>query len=247
MSAWSLARTDLRLQNRYGIFVAYAFVAGAYIVVLRNLPPEPRILALPPLLLSEASVIGFFFAGTLLHRERSDGVLGALAVTPLRTSRYLASKMASLALLSALVALVIAAAAVGGLVHAPLLTAAVVLTTALFVAAGLAAAAWFRSLDGFVVRGGLASAFLGLPVLPYLGVVESPFWWVLPTHPALMLLDRAAGPAAAGGAAAASGPPMGAPATLLALAALTAWTALAFVLARRWLARRAFGRVGGGE
>lgn len=235
-----MVRTDLRLQVRYGIYAAYAFVAAAYIVLLRSLPPEPRLLALPPVLLSECSVIGFFFAGTLLHLERSDGVLAALAVTPLRTGRYLASKMASLALLSALVAYLVARAAVGVLVHGPLLAATAALTTALFVAGGLAAAAWFRSLDGFVIWGGLGSAFFGLPVLPYLGVLESSLWWLLPTHPALILLDRAAGPAAVASPGAG-----GAMVTPLALVVLTAWTVVVFHLVRRWLARHTFGRPGG--
>lgn len=241
-----MVRTDLRLQVRYGVYAAYAFVAVAYIVLLRSLSPEPRLLVLPPLLLSEAGVIGFFFAGTVLHLERSDGVLSALAVTPLRSGRYLASKMASLALLSALVALVIAAAAVGATIRAPLLALAAALTTALFVAGGLAAAAWFRSLDGFAIWGGLGSAVFGLPVLPYLGVLDSPLWWLSPTHPALVLLDRAAGPTGAaartGAAGAAAG---GGPETVLALTILTAWVVLAFVLGRRWLTRHAFGRVGG--
>jgi fluoroquinolone transport system permease protein len=249
VSTWPVVRTDLTLQLRYGIYAAYAFVAVAYVVLLRSLATEPRLVALPPVLLSEASVIGFFFAGTLLHLERSDGVLSALAVTPLRTSRYLVSKMASLALLSALVALLIAWAALGALVHPPLLAAAAALTTALFVAGGLAAAAWFRSLDAFIIWGGLGSAFFALPVLPYLGVLESPLWWLLPTHPALVLLDRAAGPAARTGTGApgavAPGAVPGDMVSLLALIVLAAWTALAFSLARRWVARHAFGRLGG--
>jgi hypothetical protein len=245
LSAWAVVRTDLRLQIRYGIYAAYVFVAVAYIVLLRSLSPEPRLFVLPPLLLSETGVIGFFFAGTLLHLERNDGVLSALAVTPLRSGRYLASKMVSLALLAALVAIAIGAAAVGTTIRVPLLALTAALTAALFVAGGLAAAAWFRSLDGFAIWGGLGSAAFGLPVLPYLGVLESPAWWLVPTHPALVLLDRAAGPGGAAPAGPAGAVVGGGPETLLALTVLTAWVVLAFLLGQHWLARHAFGRIGG--
>jgi fluoroquinolone transport system permease protein len=131
------------------------------------------------------------------------------------------------------VALVIAWAALGRTVDTPLLTAAVALTAAVFAAVGLAAAAVIRGLDRFVVWGGLGSAIFGLPVLPYLGVLESPLWWLVPTHPALTLLARATGAPAASDAPSA-----------LQLLVLTAWAVLAFVIARRCIARRALGRSG---
>jgi fluoroquinolone transport system permease protein len=233
VSVRAALRTDLTVQFRYGFHAAYLFVAVMYIGLLLLVPAAPRRLAIAPVLLSEATVIGFIFAGTLLHLERSDGVLRALAVTPLRVRSYLASKVLSLVLLTAAVALAIAWA-VGARVHAPLLALGAALTAALFTVAGLSAAAFFSSLDRFTVWGGLGASLLALPVLPYLGVLESPLWWLLPTWPALLLLGAgvgAPGSAAGGGAA-----------LIAAAAAMTVWVVAGFLLATRWLERRAFGR-----
>ncbi|CAN5839794.1 hypothetical protein BH23GEM9_BH23GEM9_03420 [soil metagenome] len=237
MSVRAALRTDLTVQFRYGFHAAYLFVAVAYVGLLLLVPAAPRMLAIAPVLLSEATVIGFIFAGTLLHLERSDGVLRALAVTPLRVRSYLFSKVLSLSLLTVAVALTIAWAA-GARVDAPLLALGAALTSALFVAAGLSAAAAFSSLDRFAVWGGLGASLLGLPVLPYLGLLESPLWWLLPTWPALLLLG--AGVGAPDGAVAA-----GTGLMVVAAAAMTAWVATGLLLADRWLERRAFDRGAG--
>lgn len=230
MTAWRLVRFDLRLQLRYGYYAAYIFVAVAYIALLRLLPSGPRALALPPMLLSEASIIGFFFAGTLLHLERTEGTLQALAVTPLPTATYLFAKMGSLSLLAAMVAVSIVWGVTATTSGTPLLAASAALTAAMFVAVGLAAAARFGSLERFAVWGGLGSSVFALPLLPYFGVMESPLWWAVPTQPALVLLARALG-------AGRVDPP-----TPVVLALLAGWVLLAFVAAQYCLERTAFQR-----
>lgn len=231
-----MLRTDVRLQIRHGFYAAYGFVAVVYIVLLRVLPPDIRVVAVPPLLLSEASVIGFFFAGTLLHLERGDGTLAALAVAPIRPVEYILSKAVSLSILTALVALAIAGAALGGHIDAVLLALAAALTAAVFVACGLAAASHFSALDRFAVWGGFGSAVFALPVLPYLGMLDSPLWMLIPTYPTLALLGRAVGVDG-----------IGTVGTAVHLLALVAWTVAASLLARRWLVRHAFGRRGRAE
>jgi fluoroquinolone transport system permease protein len=220
---------DVRLQLRQGFYAAYAFVAIVYIVLLLALPPAVRLVVLPPLLLSETGVIGFMFAGALLHLERSAGTTSSLAVTPLPAGEYVLARMASLGIVAALTATVIAGPVLGSAGAARLapLAAAAALTTAVFCCAGLAWGAYAATLEQLAVRGGAGTAVLGLPILPYLGIAESPLWYVLPTTPLLRLLDAATRDAAA---------------PWLDVTLGLCWLAIAFVIARRTIERRVLGR-----
>lgn len=224
-------RLDLRLQWRQGFYGAYLFVIVVYVVILRALPPDVRGALLAPVLLSEAGVIGFIFAGTLLHRERGDGTLSALAVTPLTAAEYVTAKALSLAVLTAAASCAIAAGALGapflqrGAGGVPLLAAATAATALLFVCAGLAVATRFATIDRFVVWGGLGTGLLGLAILPHFGIAESPAWLLLPSTPLLALM------------AAATHAPL--PPMLMLLHALlaTLWIGAAFMVGRRWVAQ----------
>jgi len=232
----ALLRNDLRLQYRHGFHAAYAFVIVSYVGVLHMVPVEIRAVVLPPLLLSEITVIGFFFAGTLLHHERGDGSLGAVAVTPVQPLDYLFSKSVSLALLSAPTVLIIVLGGFGGSFEPVSLVIAAVLTPFLFAMLGIAAGSRLATLDHFVIRGGLMTALFGLPIIPYFGFLESPLWLLFPSFPSLHLLSVAVGQ------------PMESGRGGVALSAilLIAWSLPTALLARHWLARYALGRGGTG-
>jgi fluoroquinolone transport system permease protein len=226
-----LLRMEARLQLRGGFVAAYAFLAALYAVLLASLPPGAREAALPPVLLTETAVVGFFFAGTLLHLERAEGALDALAVTPVPPAALVLARALSLAALAAPAALAMGWAATGGRARLPLLLAAAGLATAFFVAAGLAVASRFDSLERFAIWGGLGTTLLGLPVLPYLGIAPSAAWALHPTFPTVALLASACG----------AGIP-GAPPLAALLALHLAWLAAVVVLAARWIGRFGFGR-----
>jgi fluoroquinolone transport system permease protein len=243
----TLVAHDARMQFRNGFHAAYLFVVVSYIVLLRLLPPGLRAAVVAPVLLSEAAVVGFFFAGALLHFERGDGTLHAIAVTPVRTRDYLAARCVSLCALNTLVALGVAAGADLPRLDLPLLALAAVLTALFFTLLGTAVASRFGGIDRFVVLGGLVSALLGLAVFPYFGVGQTPLWRILPTDAALRLL---------GGATTTPDVVAGGPGGLVpdvaltfhaaaaAAAVLLAWSAGAGLLARRWVDVHALGRGG---
>jgi fluoroquinolone transport system permease protein len=233
-----LVRHDLRLQVRNRFHLAYAFVAIVYVVLVRALPADLRIIALPPLLLSEAGAIGCVLAGAFLHFERSDGTLHALAVTPLSAGRYMLGRALALALLIAAVATVIALGGMGpaGFLRTALIAATALATGVLCVSVGTVIALRSATLDGFAVAAGLSSTALALPVLPFLGAFESPLWWVHPLQPALLVFSAGAG---AGGG--------GSLRALPALLLLVAWAALAVMWATGHVARHGFGRGTGGS
>ncbi len=186
-------RNDVRLQYRHGFYAAYAFVVVVYVLLMQLVPEAARGRLLTVIVLSEASVIGFFFAGALVLLERSDGTLQALSITPLRPREFLTARVASLTLLTFSAVVVVSAGAVGVRFNAVILACATLLTIALFGLLGTAAACRFATIDRFVVWGGLFSALLSLPVLPYFGLLESRLWLILPTTASLSLLDAAYG------------------------------------------------------
>jgi fluoroquinolone transport system permease protein len=230
MRTLALLRNDMRLHVRHGYAAAYAFVVVTYVGLLHALPATFRAVALPPVLLSETSVLAFFLAGTLLHLERGAGTLDALAMAPVRAGEYILSRTLSLSVLSAAATVLIALGS--GIPSAPLLLLATSLpTTALFVMCGIAVAARLASLEKLVLLGGLGTTLAGLPVLGHLGWVQTPAWALLPTYPALLLFATATEPAGAGAGLSGTG-------IALALAALCVWCGLAFVVARRSLSGR---------
>jgi len=229
MSALALLRHDIRLQYRHGFYAAYAFVSVAYIGMFRVLGPLLGTMLLPVVLFSEASVIGFFFAGTLYHFEKADGTHRALAVTPVRTWVCLTARAAALSLLTIAASFVLVAGTVGTAFHPGLLVLAAGLTSVLFVCMGTAAASRFASIDRFAVWGGMLSAVLGLPLLPWFGILESPLWALFPTGPSLALFGHALDTDPPGGAA-------------IAAIFIAVWTVPAFLLCRAWLDRFAFQR-----
>jgi fluoroquinolone transport system permease protein len=227
----ALFRHDVRLQYRHGLHAAYAFVSIAYIGMYYVLGSTIGNLLLPVVLFSEASVIGFIFAGTLFHFEKADGAHRALAVTPVRTSACLIARASALSLLTVLACFVIVAGTVRTSFHPLQLLLAAGLTSFLFACIGTAMASRFASIDRFAVWGGLLSAVFGLPLLPWFGVLESPLWALFPTGPSLALF---------GHALAMDAPVHSASAAIF----IVVWTVPAFLLSRAWLDRFAFERRG---
>jgi fluoroquinolone transport system permease protein len=233
----ALVRNDMRLLWRHGFFAAYGFVAVVYLLLLRALPPDIAARLLGPLLFTEAGVVGFMFAGTLLQLERQDGATDALGVTPLTPATFLAARMVAFSVPTVVVGATIALLARSAAdIHVAGLLLTLTAMALFFVPLGVALAARIRTLDRFVIGGGLLSAGLGIVLLPFLGVADSPVWWILPSYGVARALGAALGV-------------WGAPDTLanvLLIAIVAGWTALAFATAKRTLAQRAFGMDLGG-
>ncbi|MDR1530717.1 MAG: ABC transporter permease [Clostridiales bacterium] len=98
---------------------------------------------------SDPAAIGLFFMGAVVLLEKSQRVLNALAVSPVKIHEYMIGKIVSLAAVSALAALFIALAA--GLDNIPTVLAATVLTSAVFTLLGLTAAAKINSLNQYLI------------------------------------------------------------------------------------------------
>lgn len=151
----ALVRHDMRLQARYGIYLAYGFVVAFYVTVLVGLGELLPSWAIGVLLYSDPAAVGFFFLGALMMLEKGEGVRTALAAAPTGAADYLAGKAITLTGLSLLAALIIVLAA-----HPEadlgLLLIGQALTSVGFIGLGVPLALRFRTVNGYLVGAGAA-------------------------------------------------------------------------------------------
>lgn len=171
------AAHDARLQYRYGIYAAYAFVVGFYVLALtlgRGILPH---WAVALIVYTDPAAVGFFFLGALMMLEKAEGVRVALATSPADAAGYLGGKtltLTAVALAACIVLLVVHRAAP----HPVLLLASVALTSIAFLGIGVPIALAFRTVNGYLVGSSsfltplIGPAFLALldPMPVWLGI-----------------------------------------------------------------------------
>jgi fluoroquinolone transport system permease protein len=99
---------DARLQTRYGFYAVYAVLTAMYVVGLRAMGTELRTDAAVLLIVTDPTVLGFYFIAAMVLFEKEEGVLDALVASPLGDRGYLASKVATLSLLATVTSTVVA-------------------------------------------------------------------------------------------------------------------------------------------
>jgi fluoroquinolone transport system permease protein len=186
---------EMRLQYRYGIYVAYGFVVAFYVFALvwggAYLPPA----FVAFIIYSDPAVLGFFFLGALMMLEKAEGVRFALSVTPVSARDYFFAKALPLTLLG-LVAAAIMAMLVHGAVNWPVLVTAILAASLAFLGVGVPIALHFRTVTSYLI----GSAGLLLPIIlpSFLAFLDPmPVWAaVIPTAAQLRLIMNGVGASA---------------------------------------------------
>jgi fluoroquinolone transport system permease protein len=186
-------RLDLLLQLRYGFYHAAAFVTVVWIALLYPLPDSLLDLAVTFVLFTDLAVTGYYFIAGMVLFEKGERTLFALLSTPLRFREYLASKLATLTALAAAASLVVVVAAYGPRFDVGLLATGVVFTSLICLLIGLIIVAPFDSISRYLIPSQIPMVVLGLPMLHFFGVWESPLFYLFPTHGSLLLLGGALG------------------------------------------------------
>ncbi|MGV8833501.1 MAG: hypothetical protein ACOH2N_16130 [Devosia sp.] len=145
----ALLAHDLRLQFRYGIYLAYGFVVALYAACLVWGAAYLPTWAPAAIIFTDPAALGFFFLGALMMLERAENVRMALSTTPVTGLDYYLSKLLTLLGLSLSAGLVLLI--VRGSDNAPLLLASVALTSVQYVAFGVLAAYQFRTVSGYLI------------------------------------------------------------------------------------------------
>ena len=148
--AWTLAVHDVRLQWRYGIYLAYGFVVALYAGVLAWAGPHLPSWVPAIIIFTDPAALGFFFLGALMMLERAERVTGALAVAPVSAADYFIAKCATLTGVA-----LIACAILLPFIHRPanpaLLLFTVALTSVQYLGIGVPIALRFNTVSAYLI------------------------------------------------------------------------------------------------
>lgn len=156
---------DMRFQMKYGFYFLYAVLTVFYLTLLAAFPKAWREDAAAILVFSDPAAMGLFFMGAIVLLEKSQRVLCAYAVSPMRVMKYTVSKVISLLVISELVAVILAMAA--GQTHLIRLMVGTALSSILTTLAGLLIANRIQSLNQFILWTTPIEILVFVPALLY--------------------------------------------------------------------------------
>lgn len=229
---------EVRTQFHSGLTALYLGMPLVWILIARLLPPEARPVVALVGIYADPVMMGTIFTGAFLARERDQGLFAAWAVTPLGAGGWLAGRVLVIAVQGTIGGTILVLGT-GITADFILLIPALFLASACGALNGLLLARPFRDILSFFVAGGMASAFICLPVAG--GYIRPGWVWLFtgPAWPGWSALVSALGLSPEGGGS-------GREAAPAALAALTGWAIILFILVRLIYHRGFFRRPGGG-
>jgi len=182
-------KQDIRFQFRHGFYYAYAVLTVIYIILLRLLPETLVHPALTLILFTDICALGFFFIGAIVLLEKGQNLTQSLFVTPLKLHEYLLSKVLSFLLLSCASALLIILGAAVELQDLLWFIFGLVFSALIYTLFGLVFSARARHVNDYFVKALGVGLLLSLPLLEYLKILHSHFFYIFPTRATLILLD----------------------------------------------------------
>jgi len=179
---------EFRLQRRYYFWTVGLVITLVWLSLLLFLSASARVLWLPVIIFADLSNIGLMFIAGMLYLERRQGTLYAVAITPVTPASWYLQKLFTLSLLTtacAIVLVLFSSLSVNWFFLLP----AIILTAALFTCCGFLLALPFDGIMNYFLAMALCLALLNIPLFAYFDVVDNPFMWLLPSHPALLALS----------------------------------------------------------
>lgn len=145
------------------------------------------------LLFFDPALIGIMFVGALVLFEKSENVLQALVITPMKTDDYLLSKIISLTILSIISALIFMLLMMifnETSFNLIFLLSGIILTSVMLILIGFILVSRVNSINGYLL--GMVIGFLGLtfpPLLQLFNIIENPVFYLWPTQASFILLE----------------------------------------------------------
>jgi len=184
-----LIKQDIKFQIRHGFYLVYGIVTTIYIVLLKLLSNDINEIVTPIIIFSDPSFIGFLFIGAILFFEREQRVSEVLLITPMKKSLYIISKDLSLTFLSLLIITIIVIFIHGLYINWLYLYIGVILTSSLFINLGIILSYYIRKITHYIIVGGLLVTPFSIPILSYLGLIDNPLLYILPTTASMKLIS----------------------------------------------------------
>lgn len=186
-----LIELDFKLIVRNKILAVAALVTFLYVIIIQVLPEESFTMVLTLLIFSDPVMLGFMFTGALVLFEKSSNTIQALSVTPVRPGEYLLSKGVALTAIAFAASLVMALAGVRLNFSFFYLSAAVVLSSLLFIFGGFVGVSRVRTFNQYFIIIPLFMIPTCLPFLNYFGATDTLVWYIVPTQASLILFQFA--------------------------------------------------------
>lgn len=184
-------RAEVKLQWRYRFLQAGAFSGLMWLAMLLPLPHDLRSTAEPYVILGDLSIVGWFFIAGAVFLEKGDRTLNALVATPLRFREYLAAKLATLIVLSVVLAVFVATVTHGVDYNLPMLLVGGVLGTLLMLLASFMSSMPFSSISNWFLPSMVPLAVLTFPAFHFSGLAEWSWVYLIPTQGPMLFLGAA--------------------------------------------------------
>jgi fluoroquinolone transport system permease protein len=187
-----MLRWEFTLLSRYKIIHISILSVILYFLTTQAVPDMNKPIFHTMLLFFDPAIIGIMFIGALVLFEKSENVLQALVITPMKTNDYLLSKITSLTILS-----IISATIFVGLLNIfsgidfniPYLAVSIILTSVMLIILGFILVSRVNSINEYLLA--MLIAFLALlfpPMLQLSGLYENVIFYLWPTQASFTLL-----------------------------------------------------------
>lgn len=184
-------RFDFQIQLRYGFLVASVFSIIVWVMLLVSLPLETRTQVAPAIIYLDLALVGFFFISGLVLYEKGEATIYAVLITPLRFAEYLAAKLITLTLLAISISLALILFTTGLHVAIGLVILGTTIMSLISLLIGFIAVAPFSSFSSYLIPSQLPALILYIPIIPFLGLLDGPVFYLFPTHGAMLMLRGA--------------------------------------------------------
>ena len=140
---------DIHFQWKYGFNFIYFILTVLYVCGIAALPEHWKTDIASIMIYSDPAAMGLFFMGAIVLLEKSQKVLNAMVVSPVKISEYILSKTVALIAISTVIALILGL--VSGSNHLLGIAVGTALTSAIFTMLGIIAATKISNLNQFLI------------------------------------------------------------------------------------------------
>jgi len=187
----NMLRWEFTLLSRYKIIHISILSVILYFLTTQAVPDMNQPIFHTMLLFFDPAIIGIMFIGALVLFEKSENVLQALVIVPMKVDDYLLSKITSLTILSVIsAAIFISLLNIFSSVDFNILFLAIsiILTSVLLILLGFILVSRVKSINEYLLA--MVFAFLGLlfpPMLHLYGLYENIIFYLWPTQASFTL------------------------------------------------------------
>ena len=140
---------DIHFQWKYGFYFIYFILTVLYVCGIAALPEHWKTDIASIMIYSDPAAMGLFFMGAIVLLEKSQKVLNAMVISPVKISEYILSKTVALIAISTVIALILGV--VSGSNHLLGIAVGTALTSAIFTMLGIIAATKISNLNQFLI------------------------------------------------------------------------------------------------